>query len=145
MSSSTAEKQRQKTQVYNITLLRTCQHASYWRPCFIRLWHFRGAPSGGGKEKLKEAESGDAEDHTESLCISRKDLASAALSNDTADQCRSSAPIMAFARRLKPLFEINNFSPRFSEVTLQRRPPEKAPHAALLHRVCRFGETCSFH
>lgn len=71
----------------------------------------------------------------------------AALSNDTADQCHSNAPIMAFAKRLKPPFEINNFSPPSAEVTLQRWPSEKAPHVgkclwlSVVRRCTTFRET----
>lgn len=71
----------------------------------------------------------------------------AALSNDTADQCRSGAHIMAFARRLKPPFGINNFSPRSSEVTLRPWPPEKVPHVGMscwlsvFRRCTTFRET----
>lgn len=129
------KKQRQKTQPmqwYSVGDLSVCiLLTSLFYP--VMTFPRAAEQRGGGEGKLKKAGSGEAENHTESLCISRKHQASAALSNDTADQCRSGAHIMAFARRLKPLFEINNFSSRSSEVMWPRRwRPE--------HRAF-----CSFH
>lgn len=104
------------------------------RPFFIRLWHFSGATA-QGKEGLEEAEGGDAEDHAESLCISRKQLAPQDLwlpfHMTQLINAGAKCNIMVFGRRLKPPSEINNFSHRPSEVTLRLWPPEKALHGDL--------------
>lgn len=78
----------------------------------VRRWFYLAVTFPRGERREGNAE-GDRERRYRSLRISIKGSgfpgSAAALSNDTADQCRSAAHIMAFARRLKPPFEINNF------------------------------------